>query len=66
MSPKLKNAIKDSGGVAIIFTIIQFINPYLFSCFTKLPIWIVLLEGMMFFLIMIPVWYYLDNRKKKR
>lgn len=30
MSPKLKNAIKDSGGVAIIFTIIQFINPYLF------------------------------------
>lgn len=66
MSPKLKNAIKDSGGVAIIFTIIQFINPYLFPSFTKLPIWIVLLEGMMFFLIMIPVWYYLDNRKKKR
>lgn len=65
MSPKLKNAIKDSGGVAIIFTIIQFINPYLFSSFTKLPIWIVLLEGMMFFFIMIPVWYYLDNRKKK-
>jgi uncharacterized BrkB/YihY/UPF0761 family membrane protein len=66
MNPRLKEAIGTSVCVAIIYTIVQFIIPYLFSSFDKQPFWVYLVEGLVFFLFMIPVYYYLDNRKKRR
>lgn len=66
MNPQLKKAVSTSVEVAIIYTIVQFITPYLFSSFTKLAFWVYLIEGVAFFLLMIPVFYYLDNRKNKR
>jgi hypothetical protein len=66
MNPQLKDAIGISVSVAIIYTIVQFIIPYLFSSFEKQPFWVYLVEGIVFFLLMIPVYYYFDNRKKKR
>lgn len=66
MNPRLKQAIGTSVSVAIIYTIVQFIIPYLFSSFDKQPFWVYLVEGVVFFLFMIPVYYYFDDRKKKR
>jgi hypothetical protein len=66
MNPRLKDAIGTSISVAIIYTIVQFIIPYLFSSFEKQPFWVYLVEGIVFFLLMIPVYYYFDYRKKKR
>ncbi len=66
MNPLLKKAIGTSISVAIIYTIVQIIIPYLFSSFDKQPFWVYLIEGFVFFLFMIPVYYYLDNRKRKR
>lgn len=66
MNPRLKQAIGTSVSVAIIYTIVQFIIPYLFSSIDKQPFWVYLVEGVVFFLFMIPVYYYFDNRKKKR
>jgi hypothetical protein len=66
MNPRLKDAIGTSVSVAIIYTIVQFIVPYLFSSFEKQPFWVYLVEGIVFFLLMIPVYYYFDYRKKKR
>ena len=65
MNPLLKKAIGTSVSVAIIYTIVQIIIPYLFSSFDKHPFWVYLVEGLVFFLFMVPVYYY-DNRKKKR
>ncbi len=65
MNPLLKKAIGTSISVAIIYTIVQIISPYLFSSFDKHPFWVYLVEGLVFFLFMVPVYYY-DNRKKKR
>ena len=65
MNPLLKKAIGPSVSVAIIYTIVQIITPYLFSSFDKHPFWVYLVEGIVFFLFMLPVYYY-DNRKKKR
>jgi hypothetical protein len=66
MNPRLKDAIGTSISVAIIYTIVQFIIPYLFSSFEKQPFWVYLVEGIVFFLLMIPVYYYFDYRKKRR
>lgn len=66
MNPRLKQAIGTSVSVAIIYTIVQFIIPYLFSSIDKHPFWVYLVEGVVFFLFMIPVYYYFDDRKKKR
>ena len=66
MKPRLKDAIGTSVSVAIIYTIVQIITPYLFSSFDKHPFWVYLIEGFVFFLLMIPVYYYLDNRKRRR
>jgi hypothetical protein len=66
MNPRLKDAIGTSVSVAIIYTIVQFIVPYLFSSFEKQPFWVYLVEGIVFFLLMIPVYYYFDYRKKRR
>jgi lipopolysaccharide export LptBFGC system permease protein LptF len=65
MNPRLKEAIGTSVCVAIIYTIVQIITPYLFSSFDKHPFWVYLIEGFVFFLFMLTVYYY-DNRKKKR
>ena len=65
MNPRLKEAIGTSVSVAIIYTIVQIITPYLFASFDKHPFWVYLIEGLVFFLFMLPVYYY-DNRKKKR
>ena len=65
MNPLLKKAIGTSVSEAIIYTIVQIIIPYLFSSFDKHPFWVYLIEGFVFFLFMLPVYYY-DNRKKKR
>lgn len=66
MNPRLKEAIGTSVCVAIIYTIVQIIIPYLFASFDKHPFWVYLIEGIVFFLLMIPVFYYFDDRKKKR
>lgn len=66
MRPKWKAAAIHSAIIAVVYTIIQFVTPYIFSSFTKHTLWIYLVEGLVFFLLMTPAIYYLDNKKKKR
>ena len=66
MNEKLKRAVKDSAGIALLYTLLQFVNPYLFSWLTKQPRWIVLTEGLVFFLLMIPLLYYFYKKQGRR
>ena len=66
INDKLRRAVKDSTGIASIYTVLQFVNPYLFSKLTKQPAWIVLTEGLVFFLMLIPLLYYFYNKVGRR
>lgn len=52
MKTLLKKSIVDAAPVAVIFTIVRFVSPFLFSSFERQPMWINIAEGLVFFLIM--------------
>jgi len=66
MNDKRGRAVKDSAGIATIYTLLQFVNPYLFPWITKQPTWIVLTEGVVFFLLMIPLLHYFYKKNGRR